>query len=41
MAKVCEICGQKEETDQHEEKYDVLGLCESCLKDRSSTQQTK
>lgn len=40
MAKVCEICGHKEEGSdiQNEEKsYELLGICESCLEDRSSS----
>lgn len=37
MAKVCEICGQKEETEK-QDHYEILGLCESCLADRSSKQ---
>lgn len=39
MAKVCEICGHKEEAaDQHEEEnaYDILAVCESCLEDRTT-----
>ncbi|MFB4164500.1 hypothetical protein ACE1TI_11870 [Alteribacillus sp. JSM 102045] len=39
MAKMCEICGHKElrEDEEEEKTYEILGICETCLQDRSGS----
>ncbi|KAF0825189.1 hypothetical protein V7200_09660 [Cytobacillus firmus] len=34
MAKVCEICGVREETDEEENSFDMLIICPDCSNDR-------
>ncbi|WP_275899630.1 hypothetical protein [Bacillus piscicola] len=41
MAKLCEICGHKEVKEQEEEEekgYNILGICQNCMEDRSQKQ---
>ncbi|WP_264739482.1 hypothetical protein [Cytobacillus firmus] len=34
MAKVCEICGHREESEEEEYSFDLLIICPDCSNDR-------
>ncbi|WP_285289097.1 hypothetical protein [Bacillus sp. ISL-47] len=35
MARVCEICGRREEAEDEEYSFDILDVCPDCTNDRS------
>ncbi|WP_181395876.1 hypothetical protein [Cytobacillus oceanisediminis] len=34
MARVCEICGRRDETEEDEYSFDILDVCPDCTHDR-------
>ncbi|WP_269521519.1 hypothetical protein [Bacillus sp. J33] len=34
MARVCEICGRRDETEEEEYSFDILDICPDCTNDR-------
>lgn len=34
MARICEICGRKDETLENDHDHDLLDVCEACTNDR-------
>jgi len=35
MARICEICGRKEDHSSQDHTYDILDVCSDCTNDRN------